>query len=146
MLKASPGCNVVLVEGDPGRDVDLVGVDDAAGGDVVRVQARADCVFHRIGACDVIVIRAGGATGDVQHGVVVGGGADHHCGWREERGNHLQICRRSKSWRLTEGWSLVNCPTQLTLIFIFWYFCICPCFVTNINAANMKNTAGKSAN
>ena len=125
MLKASPGCNVVLVEGDPGRDVDLVGVDDAAGGNVVRVQARAGRVLHRrrIGACDVIVIRAG----DVQHGVVVGGGADHHCGWREERGNHLQICRRSKSWRLTEGWSLVNCPTQLTLIFhllIFLYLTV----------------------
>ena len=93
MLKASPGCNVVLVEGDPGRDVDLVGVDDAAGGDVVRVQARAGRVLHRrrIGACGVIVIRAADATGNVQHGVVVGGGADHHCGWREERGNHLQI-------------------------------------------------------
>ena len=129
MLKASPGCNVVLVEGDPGRDVDLVGVDDAAGGNVVRVQARAGRVLHRrrIGVCDVIVIRAGDATGDVQHGVVVGGGADHHCGWREERGNHLQICRRSKSWRLTEGWSLVNCPTQLTLIFhllIFLYLTV----------------------
>ena len=129
MLKASPGCNVVLVEGDPGRDVDLVGVDDAAGGDVVRVQARAGRVLHRrrIGVCDVIVIRAGDATGDVQHGVVVGGGADHHCGWREERGNHLQICRRSKSCRLTEGWSLVNCPTQLTLIFhllVFLYLTV----------------------
>ena len=96
MLKASPGCNVVLVEGDPGRDVDLVGVDDAAGGNVVRVQARAGRVLHRrrIGACGVIVIRAADATGNVQHGVVVGGGADHNCGWREERGNHLQICRQ----------------------------------------------------
>ena len=92
MLKASPRGNVVLVKGDPGRDVNLVGIDDAAGGDVIRVQAGAGCVLHRrIRACDLVVVVVG-ATGDVQHRVVVGGRADHNCGGREERRNHLEIC------------------------------------------------------
>ena len=73
MLKASPDCNVVLVKGDSGGDVNLVGIDDAAGSNVIRVQASAGCVLHRrIRACDVILIEAG-ATGDVQDGMVFSG-------------------------------------------------------------------------
>ena len=35
----------------------------------------------------------------------------------------------------------VDCPTQLTLIFILWYLYL----ITNVKVTNMKNTAGKSA-
>ena len=34
---------------------------------------------------------------------------------------------------------VVNCPTQLTLIFIFCFFVFVSCFMTNIKVTNMKS-------
>ena len=73
MLKAATSSNMVLVKTDPGRDVNLVGIDDATGRNVVRVQASARCVLHhRIRARNVILTRACG-TRNVHHWMVVSG-------------------------------------------------------------------------
>ena len=99
MQRAPPSSNMVLVKADSGRDVNLVGIKDAASRNVIRVQAGHDCVLRRIRAdwrlvfIKAIVVLVGDG-GKVRHGVGgggVSGGADHNRGGREERVNHLQI-------------------------------------------------------
>ena len=73
MLKAATSSNMVLVKTDPGRDVNLVGIDDTTSRNVVRVQASARCVLHhRIKARNLILIGACGSC-SVHHRMVVSG-------------------------------------------------------------------------
>ena len=50
MQRAPPSSNMVLVKADSGRDVNLVGIKDAASRNVIRVQAGHDRVLRRIRA------------------------------------------------------------------------------------------------
>ena len=45
MQRAPPSSNMVLVKADSGRDVNLVGIKDAASRNVIRVQAGHDRVL-----------------------------------------------------------------------------------------------------
>ena len=62
--------------------------------------------------------------------------------------NQSFITPTTKNTKIKSSWScvqLVDCHTQLTLIFMILHLYLSVCFMTNIKVTNMKNTAGKSA-